>query len=446
MGSLAFLLAQDVFYHCLAVIGVAANFMTIVILSRGSCGLARCTGRYLVSMAAVDLLVIIFCVMLNYLGSLYFPFSILTHYHVCSLNSITNAAVVDCSVWLTVAFTLDRFVAICYQKWKTRYCTVRTATGVITTVCTVSYLRNIPRYFTYEPVDVHGPFPVCRLRKLCTNTPWAVYLCACTVLTPLIPYVCILLLNALTVRHVLVASRVRRAFRGQGGDGKQVDPEMENRRRSIILLFAISGSFIVLWMTRVVVFVIQEMLLDIGPMVMQVGDMLMYLNSCTNTCIYALTQAKFREEMRRAITQPIHLFLKLTKDLKPKENLSTHRFHPEAARRGDWLSAPADLRTADWRKAVAFAWLRAADWPQMTSDFPELFTSAQQQAADWCTSRGGESPADWPQMHGPAWQPAADWLRILKRKMMNKRNIRHHFRCQLDAGTSNKTGRKITVS
>uniref|UniRef100_UPI00398F28A7 probable G-protein coupled receptor 139 n=1 Tax=Pristiophorus japonicus TaxID=55135 RepID=UPI00398F28A7 len=336
MGSLALLLAQDVFYHCLAVIGLAANLMNIVILSRGSCGLARCTGRYLVSMAAVDLLVIIFCVMLNYLGSLYFPFSILTHYHVCSLNSIMNAAVVDCSIWLTMAFTLDRFVAICFQKWKARYCTVRTATGVITTVCTVSYLRNILRYFVYERVDARGPFPVCRLRNLCYKTPWAIYMWSGTVLTPLIPYVCILLLNALTVRYVLVASRVRRAFRGQGGDGKQVDPEMENRRRSIILLFAISGSFIVLWMTRVVVFMFQEILLDMGPMVivMQVGDMLMYLNSCTNICIYALTQAKFREEMRRAITQPIHLFLKLTKDFKPKENSSTHRFHPEAARGG----------------------------------------------------------------------------------------------------------------
>uniref|UniRef100_UPI00398F2681 probable G-protein coupled receptor 139 n=1 Tax=Pristiophorus japonicus TaxID=55135 RepID=UPI00398F2681 len=292
-----------------------ANLMTIVILSRGSCGLARCTGRYLVSMAAADLLVIICCVMLNYLGSLYFPFSILTYYHVCSLKGIMNAAVVDCSVWLTVAFTFDRFVAICCQRWKVRYCTEETAARVIMTICTVSYLRNIPRYFIYEPVIIPSSFPGCRLRNVCTKSPWAVYMWSGTALTPLIPYVCISLLNALTVRHVLVASRVRRAFRGQGGDGKQIDPEMENRRRSIILLFAISGSFIVLWITRVVDFVFQEILLDVSHnvIVSQVGDMLMYLNSCTNTCIYALTQAKFREEMRRAVTQPIHRFLKLIK-------------------------------------------------------------------------------------------------------------------------------------
>ncbi|XP_067874793.1 probable G-protein coupled receptor 139 [Heterodontus francisci] len=316
MGGMGLLLVQDMFYHCLAVIGVAANIMTIVILSRGSCGLSRCTGRYLVSMAVTDLLVIIFCVLLKYLGTLYFPFSFLNYYHVCSLNSIMNAAVVDSSVWLTVAFTFDRFMAICCQRLKARYCTERRAVGVITTVCTVSYLRNIPRYFTYEPDHTRGPFPVCRLRNLCTKTPWAVYLWFGTILTPLIPYACILLLNALTVRHILMASQVRKAFRGPRNDGRQVDLEMQNRRRSIILLFAISGNFIVLWMTKVVIFVFQEMLLDMSPMiiVIHVGDMLMYLSSCTNTCIYALTQAKFREEMRRVVTHPIHLLLKFIKD------------------------------------------------------------------------------------------------------------------------------------
>ncbi|XP_041032674.1 probable G-protein coupled receptor 139 [Carcharodon carcharias] len=289
--------------------------MTIVILSRGSCGLARCTRQYMLSMAAADLLVIIFCVILNYLGSLHFPFSLLNHYYVCSVNSIMNAALVDSSDWLTVAFTLHRFIAICCQRFKTRYCTERTASWVILTVCAVSYLRNIPRYFTYEPDYTRGAFPFCRLHNLCTKTALAIYLWSGKIITPLIPYVCILLLNTLTIRHILVASRVRKVFRGQDNDGKQVDPEMENRLKSIILLFAISGNFIVLWLTRVVEIVFQEMLLSLSsmPTVTQVGDMLRYLNSCTNTCIYALTQAKFRDEMKRVVIHPIHLLLKIIK-------------------------------------------------------------------------------------------------------------------------------------
>ncbi|XP_078264965.1 putative G-protein coupled receptor 139 [Rhinoraja longicauda] len=313
MGDLVFLLVQDVFYHSLALVGVTANLITIVILCRGSCGLAGCTVRYLVSMAGADLLVIIFCVVLNHLGSLYFPYSMLMHYHVCALKSIVNAASVDSSVWLTVAFTFDRFVAICCPRLKLRYCTERASLAAIVAVCAVSYLRNIPRYFTYEPVRGRAPFPVCRLRNLCTKTPWAAYLWAGTVLTPMIPYVTILLLNALTVRHILVASRARKGLHGAGAGagGKRADPEMENRRRSIVLLFAISGSFVLLWMTKVVMFVMEEMLMDMSTLVTvtQAGTMLMYLNSCSNTCIYALTQAKFREQVKLTITYPFHWLL-----------------------------------------------------------------------------------------------------------------------------------------
>lgn len=274
-------------------------------------------------MAGADLLVIIFCVVLNQLVLFYFPYSVLLHYSVCALSSIVNAAAVDSSVWLTVAFTFDRFVAICCPRMKLRYCTEKTATRVVTTLCAVNYLRNIPRYFTYELARSPGPFPICRLRNVCSKSLWAVYMWTGTVLTPLIPYVGILLLNALTVRHILVTSRARKSFRGTGGGGQQVDTEMENRKRSMVLLFTISGSFVILWIPRVVDFVYQEILLEMTPnlKVSQVGAMLMYLNSCSNTCIYALTQAKFREQVYELVTFPVCRLLKFLSDSVPKRGL-----------------------------------------------------------------------------------------------------------------------------
>ncbi|XP_069792580.1 probable G-protein coupled receptor 139 [Narcine bancroftii] len=257
-------------------------------------------------MAGADLLVIIFCVILNHLGPLYFPHSVLVHYHVCSINSIINAAAVDSSVWLTVAFTFDRFIAICCPRLKPKYCTENMATRVASTLGMVSYLRNIPRYFTYEPVPDPSLFPICRLRNVCTKSLWAVYMWSGTVLTPLIPYVAILLLNTLTVRHILAANRARRGFRKPGAGGQQADPELENRRKSIVLLFAISGCFIILWMPKVVVFMMEEMLMDMSSLlvVSQSGTMLMYLNSCSNTCIYALTQARFRQQLKQVVAHP----------------------------------------------------------------------------------------------------------------------------------------------
>ncbi|XP_067865932.1 uncharacterized protein [Heterodontus francisci] len=41
-----------------------ANLLTIVILSRGKCGLSKCISRYMVAMTTADLLVLIFDVIL----------------------------------------------------------------------------------------------------------------------------------------------------------------------------------------------------------------------------------------------------------------------------------------------------------------------------------------------------------------------------------------------
>ncbi|XP_078288072.1 uncharacterized protein LOC144612368 [Rhinoraja longicauda] len=87
------------------------NLVAIVILSRGKCGLSTCTTRYLVAMAAADLLTLITGVILFRLRYHFFPWSILSITPVCSVFDVLKSAATDCSVWFTVTFTFDRFVA-----------------------------------------------------------------------------------------------------------------------------------------------------------------------------------------------------------------------------------------------------------------------------------------------------------------------------------------------
>ncbi|XP_067836645.1 probable G-protein coupled receptor 139 [Heptranchias perlo] len=107
------------------------NLVAIVILSRGKCGLSKCITRYLVGMAAADLLVVITDVLMWRIVEIYFPVSFLTITPVCRLILNLSFAVTAASVWFTVVFTFDRFVAICCQKLKTKYCTEKTAAVVI---------------------------------------------------------------------------------------------------------------------------------------------------------------------------------------------------------------------------------------------------------------------------------------------------------------------------
>uniref|UniRef100_UPI00398E3D02 probable G-protein coupled receptor 139 n=1 Tax=Pristiophorus japonicus TaxID=55135 RepID=UPI00398E3D02 len=312
-----------IYYPVIAAIGVPANLAVIVILPRGRCGLSRCITGYLVYMAVTDLLVIITAVILNRIVGIYFPLSFLSLTPVCSLCCVLVYATIDCSVWLTVAFTFDRYVAICCQKLKTKYCTERTVAVVIGTVCALSCVKNTFLYFIYEPLYTVNSKPwFCSIKITFYISPaWVAYDWILIILTPCLPFILILLLNAVTVRYILAASRARRRLRAHSSGENQSDPEMEKRRKSIVLLFCISGSFILLNVLLLRTFICVQIgsvsyfsgssVNESNIILEESGYMLQFLSSCINPFIYAGTQSKFREELKNGVKYPLRLIVKL---------------------------------------------------------------------------------------------------------------------------------------
>ncbi|XP_059507758.1 probable G-protein coupled receptor 139 [Stegostoma tigrinum] len=310
-------LADVEFIYCpvLVVIGVSVNLLAIVILSRRNCGLSRCMTCYLVAMAVADFLVVISDVLLRWL-MMYFPVSFLDITYVCCLIMVLIPATTMNSIWLTVAFTFDRFVAICCQKLKIKYCTEKTAVLIITTVSVLSYLESIPWYFKFQSKYIFNNLPwVCDIKsEYYTSIFWTLYGIFHRTLSPTLPFVIILVLNTLTVRYVLLASKSRRRLQKEGEGEKNSDPEMVKRRKSIILLFAISGSFIILWFPYCMCFLYERIALlhdysPLSPIAGTIGYLLQLLSTCTNTCLYTVTQTQFREQLKAVVKFPFTLVL-----------------------------------------------------------------------------------------------------------------------------------------
>ncbi|XP_072107827.1 probable G-protein coupled receptor 139 [Mobula birostris] len=305
---------RKIWFMVIAVIGVPVNLVAITILSRGKCGLSTCTTRYLVAMATADLLTIIFAVIFWRVSYYYFPGTFLDITPVCSVISVLGEAATDSSVWFTVTFTFDRFISICCQERKTKYCTGKTAAVVLTTTGVLFCFKNVPYFFKYRPAKVIDSIPWDCIEKpgSFTDPRWVGYKWLSKVLTPLLPVLSILLLNTLTVRHILVTSRVRKGLRGQSKAENRSDPEMESRRRSVILLLTISGSFIILWSVNVLEFLYNTIagldpnnFKDSEYVFQHTGFMLLILSCCTNTFIYGVTQFKFREQFISAAKYPL---------------------------------------------------------------------------------------------------------------------------------------------
>ncbi|XP_069769131.1 probable G-protein coupled receptor 139 [Narcine bancroftii] len=298
--------------------------LTIVILLRAKCGLSKCITRYLLAMAVADFLVLIFTVVLFELNDTYFPNSVLNRFYICSLKYLLGFVVVDCSVWLTICFTFDRFVAICCEKLRSKYCNEQTASIVIAVVIVLCISENIPIYFAFEPREImDGVEWHCLLKSsFYAAAGWVAYSWTDNVLTPFAPFILILLLNTLTIRHIMFASKIRKALHSKSGGIPKHDPEVQNRNKSIVLLIAISASFVLLWLTATIYFITakitdaQHFDTDyshaLGVMEKS-GYMLQLLNPCTNTFIYAVSQTKFRLELMHVIEWPFRLIIKALK-------------------------------------------------------------------------------------------------------------------------------------
>ncbi|XP_048379894.1 probable G-protein coupled receptor 139 [Stegostoma tigrinum] len=300
---------QAIYYPLLAIVGLTVNIVTIVILSRGKCGLSRWITRYLVAMSAADLLVVILDLMLRHIPIVFKEqFIFLKSVPLCNIHAVLLYTAIDCSVWFTVAFTFDRFVVLCCSKLKSSYCTERTAAVILGTMTVLSGLKNIFWYFMLTGLyRLHKDPWFCNVStSVQFSLVWRSIEFVHYIFTPIIPFVIILLLNAFTAKHVFMNTNVRKRLRTQSIVRNVRDAEMENRRRSIILLFLISANFILLWSILVISTLWMRMTL-LGYAVWidrfwrDIGFMLQLLSCCTNTCIYVVTQKMFRNQLKNVL-------------------------------------------------------------------------------------------------------------------------------------------------
>ncbi|XP_069798644.1 G-protein coupled receptor 15-like [Narcine bancroftii] len=240
------------------------------------------------------------------------------------------AITLEFSLWSTVAFTVDRYVAMCCPKLQPKYCRVKTLIILAPIILILLCVENIPLLFLFEPLQIIGSISLGVRPSLdvLSSPMFSTFIKLKSIQCLFIAFGLIFLFNGLTVRHILLVSKARRAFRSQrSADGR--DMEMESRRKSIILLISVSGSFTLLWLPASVTYFITGYNVYVNRdytspafIALQVGSLLTNLSSCTNTSIYAATQSKFREELKTLLKFPWSFIVNLVKKKSNQNNSS----------------------------------------------------------------------------------------------------------------------------
>ncbi|KAJ8367508.1 hypothetical protein AAFF_G00317110 [Aldrovandia affinis] len=312
---------QGIFYPTLAAVGIPSNILTFLVFWKRNCLLSRSSAFYLMAIAAADTAVLVLIVVLE----------LTLKYHVeqpywsrepwCSLRDIFNYGAYNASTWLVVGLTVERFAAIRASGVRAWLCSPRCAARAIGAIVLLGHLCAVPYYWSNRSVYSERDRRWACVYSEHAGRPYVHTLVWFqTALVFVVPFVIIFVLNGLTLRLIAHSNRVRAAsvaavatVSAKTGPGawKALHLLHPRRRKSVVLLVAVSMSFTLLSITRFVTQVVlrttdfytvdrddYSLRVNIAA---DVGTMLSLSNAAINMLLHACTQPRFRREVAACV-------------------------------------------------------------------------------------------------------------------------------------------------
>jgi hypothetical protein len=204
---------------CLCIIGIVGNFLSILVLTRKSMsrlstyhyllGLAICD---IISLSSASLILMQYSIPSSLRSNPTFNnnYKILLIY-VLPIVGATQAL----SVWLTLAFTVDRYLYVCKPYKGLKHCTRRRSTIIISCLYLLAAVYSIPQFFerNYDIINIFG------IKHLFTNLTafgrnnyfFYIYhvFVYCTFVC-FIPFTTIFVLNVFLIKDIIKSNKRRR--------------------------------------------------------------------------------------------------------------------------------------------------------------------------------------------------------------------------------------------
>ncbi|XP_041463721.1 growth hormone secretagogue receptor type 1-like [Lytechinus variegatus] len=280
-----------IFQTITAVIGIIGNGLVMLVLFQRRAK-RRSTDTLVGGLATADFLTSIFIlpvpkaatVPVNWLGELY-----------CMIQEtkITKDICVTASIYLLVAISFERYIAIGHPIYFNRFLTRGRVAASIVIIWFFAILTSVPRIFTItvRSVDNRGTLGVCFYKPVgrTNQITLSLYLFCLRIF---IPTVTMLVTQSLIAKHLY---RQGRRFRGK----KDTSFHDVARRRVVKLMLIVIITYIICWgPSQVTVFLF---LFGILPPSFRQSPawiiifMLSFFNSCANPIIYAIRFKEFRE-------------------------------------------------------------------------------------------------------------------------------------------------------
>lgn len=198
-----------------ASVGIAANVVNILVLSKRS--MKSSTNYYLCTLAVFDILFLVSAVTMTFqhqdndVKDMHWYFR---YKNICGRTFTDMAS--NIAIWLTITFTVERYVGVCYPMRGKLWCTTEKAKRVIPVVCLLAAALTVPEFFQYRIVSEEKLPNVTVLTRTPTafgnSTFYHVYNHLRQSLFAFVPVLLLLIFNALLVKTVCKAATDRKTL------------------------------------------------------------------------------------------------------------------------------------------------------------------------------------------------------------------------------------------
>lgn len=328
---------QRVVTVIVVVIGVIGNVFNIAVLTRR--WMKSSTNHYLTALAVYDSLYLVLSLTLSVH---HYPSVGASPWYVHYRMPVGRPLADVCSntgVWLTLTFTVERYIGVCFPMKGKVWCTPRRAKYVIVVVCLTALVVTSPEFFEIEVVaarvDPAADHQLNRTAASLALQPTAFggqrsyrigYYYANQTLFTFLPLVLLLVFNSLLIRTVMYAAHRRRAMtKGDVAAAPMTSSSsvtspsssksarhQRDQQRITVMLIGVVVVFLVCQLPQAVQKLYHEYLLSsTGPgpidrdrrtllmITANYFNLLVMINCSVNFVLYSSFSTKFRTTFRR---------------------------------------------------------------------------------------------------------------------------------------------------
>ncbi|XP_054157468.1 FMRFamide receptor-like [Oppia nitens] len=312
---------QRILVPLIMIIGTIGNTITIVIMTRRR--MRSSTNWYLAALAIFDMLYLIFTFYLsfrhydNIKDLKFYYYWLLWPYAVMICDGSSNT-----SIWLTVTFTIERYIAVCYPMKGKVICTESRARKQIFCVFIVCFGFTIPTPFEWEILE---RFEAITNQTVLQVIPSAlgsneiyklVYYWLTVVLFIFIPFLLLTIFNTFLIRSVHLSRRQRRTMTRPNEQAMKAtltsssstttappaDTSSKQESRITIMLIAVVILFLICQLPTAVTLIYTafhdiDLNTNSGVLIRGLGNIfnfLMAINAAGNFVLYCLLSNKYR--------------------------------------------------------------------------------------------------------------------------------------------------------